>query len=187
MEKFALVTNDLQFAAANKHPDRIESVKKFLPIQIKILNQLRTLKIPIIHLQLIVSEDDPRSKGIPDEQKFTKGSNGAQILDEVYDVSDMIIEKPKDSGFFETSLDATLKELGITHLIITGMQTQICVQTTAADAYFRGFKVYVPSDAVISTRIEDTQRSLEWMGNYCAIVKTSDEIITIVKNSQINN
>lgn len=61
------------------------------------------------------------------------------------------------------------------------MQTQICVQTTGADAYFRGYKVLVPSDGVVSTRPEDTKRALEWMAGYYATVMTLDEIYQHVK------
>lgn len=182
MAKFAIITNDLQFAAANKHEERKKAVQSFLPTQIFILKQMRKLGIPVIHLQLIVSESDLRSQEVPDELKFTRGSKGAQILKEVYETSDLTVKKPKDSGFYETQLDSVLKGLGVDYIIITGMQTQICVQTTAADAYFRGYKVYVPSDAVISTRAEDTKRALEWMAGYCATVKTSEKIVNLVKN-----
>lgn len=182
MAKFAIITNDLQFAAANKHEERKKAVRSFLPTQIFLLKEMRKLGVPVIHLQLIVPESDPRSQGIPDELKFTKGSTGAQILREVYEAGDLTVEKPKDSGFYETKLDSVLKSLGVDSIIITGMQTQICVQTTAADAYFRGYKVYVPSDAVISTRAEDTKRALEWLAGYCATVKTSEEIVNLVSD-----
>src|SRR3990167_6550846 len=128
MRKFAILTNDLQFAAANKHEERKEQVAKFLPKQSEFLKKMREIGTQVFHLQLIVSEDDPRSQGIPNEQKFTKGSKGAQLLDEVLDKKDIVVEKPKDSGFFNTTLDDELKKLEITDVIITGMQTQICVQ-----------------------------------------------------------
>lgn len=181
MKKYAILTNDLQFAAANKHEERKQAVAKFLPKQAEFLKRMRDLGVQVIHLQLIVSEDDPRSQGTPDEQKFTKGSKGAQLLNVILDKTDIIVEKPKDSGFFNTSLDDTLKRLKIDEVIITGMQTQICVQTTAADAHFRGYKVLVPSDGVVSTRPEDTKRALEWLAGYCAKVMTWDEIYTHVK------
>lgn len=181
---YAVITNDLQFAAANKSEERRKQVRIFLPKQIDFLTKVRRLKIPVIHLQLVNSNDDPRGQGKPDEHKFTRGSKGVQILEEVSMSSDLIIEKPKDSGFFETKLDETLKKMGTTTIIITGMQTQICVQTTAADAYFRGYKVLVPSDCVVSTRPEDTKRSLEWMADYCAKVLPSNEIINLIKQNK---
>ncbi|MBD3280335.1 isochorismatase family protein, partial [Candidatus Dojkabacteria bacterium] len=52
---------------------------------------------------------------------------------------------------------------------------------TAADAHFRGYKILIPDDAVVSSRPEDTKRSLEWLADYCAKVIPSDEIIEIIK------
>ena len=81
-----------------------------------------------------------------------------------------------------TNLDKVLKDLKITDVIISGMQTQICVQTTAADAYFRGYNVIVPSDGVTSTRREDTDRSLDWLADYCAKILPSEEIYNMIKS-----
>lgn len=181
MIRFAVLTNDLQVAAATKHPQRQMAVSEFLPRQTLFLQRMRTFGVPIIHLQLVVGDDDPRSVGLPDMLQFRRGSVGSQILKEVYQAGDIVIEKPKDSGFFQTSLDETLRSLEASTVILTGMQTQICVQTTAADAYFRGYKVIVPSDGVISSRPEDTQQALHWMANYCATVITSDEIEDLVQ------
>jgi nicotinamidase-related amidase len=58
------------------------------------------------------------------------------------------------------------------------MQTQICVQTTAADAFFRGYNVIVPPDAVVSAREEDKTRALDWLRSYCATIIDTDELLT---------
>lgn len=181
MTRFAVLTNDLQVAAAAKHPQRQKAVSEFLPRQVAFLQRMRSFGVTIVHLQLIVGDDDPQSIDLPETLQFRRGSAGSQILKEVYEERDLIIEKPKDSGFFQTALDETLRSLGVNTVILTGMQTQICVQTTAADAYFRGYKVFVPSDGVVSSRPEDTQQALHWMANYCATVMTSDELEDLVQ------
>jgi nicotinamidase-related amidase len=182
MSKYAILTNDLQYAAANKSEERKVAVEAFLPKQLLILKEMRELNVPVIHLRLINEENDPRALAQPEDLRFTRTSRGSQILNEVLEEGDLIVEKLKDSGFFETTLDQKLKELEVDTIIITGMQTQICVQTTAADGYFRGYKILIPSDCVTSTRADDTKRSLEWMADYCATVVTSEEVIETVKN-----
>jgi nicotinamidase-related amidase len=97
----------------------------------------------------------------------------------------VIVEKNKDSGFYETDLDERLKELGVDTVAITGMQTQICVQTTAADGFFRGYNVIVPSDAVVSAREEDQTRALEWLRSYCATILTTDELVAAVAADEL--
>ena len=177
MKKYAILTNDLQYAAMNKHEERMQAVKSFLPGQIDLLKKMRDLGIPIIHLQLVKKEEEKNWH----DRLFIRGSEGGKIIKEVLEPEDIIVEKYKDSGFFETELEQKLKELGITSVIITGMQTQICVQTTAADAYFRGYEVFVPSDVVVSTQKLDTERALIWLEKYCAKVMTSEELITFIK------
>jgi nicotinamidase-related amidase len=85
--------------------------------------------------------------------------------------------KSRDRGLFETGLDEKLQELGVKTVMVTGLQTQICVQTTAADAFFRGYKVWIPEECVFSIKEEDKVRSLEWMKGYCAVVCPAAEIL----------
>jgi nicotinamidase-related amidase len=133
-----------------------------------------------VHLQLINKEDDPRAERYNGWLPVRKGTNGARIMGEFLAEGDTIVEKNKDSGFYETDLDERLKELGVDTVAITGMQTQICVQTTAADGFFRGYNVIVPSDAVVSAHTQDKERALEWLSNYCATILTTDELVAAV-------
>jgi nicotinamidase-related amidase len=184
MTGIAILTSDLQFAAANKHPARRRSVDAFLPTLIRFLDRGREVHVPVVHLQLVIPVGDRRSVGLPDELRFEKGSKGSQMLPEVLGPRDIVIEKPKDSGFFETTLDATLKSLGVETTILCGMQAQICIQTTAADAFFRGYNVVVASDGVASTVEEDMTRALAWMGGYCATIMTCAEIVAELTKEQ---
>ena len=61
--------------------------------------------------------------------------------------SDFHIPKRRYSGFFQTDLDLTLRELGVDTLIAIGCDTNICVLHTLADAYYRGYKTIVVEDA----------------------------------------
>jgi len=53
--------------------------------------------------------------------------------------SDIVIYKTRFSGFYQTDLDATLKKFGIKYLIVTGVTTSICVESTVRDAMFRDY------------------------------------------------
>jgi len=188
INKYAILTNDMQVAIANKHDKRKKAVSKFLPKLLQFLIKARELEVPIIHLQLIKPDDDPKAH-IPygPFPPLVQGTEGVEILPEVLDKEyDIVVIKPKDSGFFDTRLDEVLKKMGVTNLVICGMQTQICVQTTAADAYFRNYKVFVPTDGVGSTREEDTARSLKWLKEYCAEVIPSEEILRMISLSKNN-
>jgi len=53
--------------------------------------------------------------------------------------SEIVIYKTRFSGFYQTDLDATLKKLAIKYLIVTGVTTSICVESTVRDAMFRDY------------------------------------------------
>ena len=52
---------------------------------------------------------------------------------------DVVIYKTRFSGFYQTDLDAILKKLGVKYLIVTGVTTSICVESTVRDAMFRDY------------------------------------------------
>jgi ureidoacrylate peracid hydrolase len=62
--------------------------------------------------------------------------------------SDIVIYKTRFSGFYQTDLDAKLKQLGIKYLIVTGVTTSICVESTVRDAMFRDYLCVLLSDCM---------------------------------------
>jgi nicotinamidase-related amidase len=61
---------------------------------------------------------------------------------------DIVIYKTRFSGFYQTDLDATLKKFGIKYLIVTGVTTSICVESTVRDAMFRDYLCVILSDCM---------------------------------------
>lgn len=72
---------------------------------------------------------------------------------------DIVLEKPRWCAFQYTELEPILRNLGVKRLIVAGLQTNVCVETTVRTALMRNFVVAVPEDAV-STDGED----LHWHG-----------------------
>jgi nicotinamidase-related amidase len=185
MARCAVLTNDLQYDLVNKNETRKQAVTDFTPKMCVFLEQMREMDVPIVHLQLINREDDPLAERYDGWLPVTKGSEGARIIEDFLHEDDIVVEKNKDSGFFETDLHERLQELDVDTVAITGMQTQICVQTTAADAFFRGYGVIVPADAVVSAREEDKQRALDWLASYCATILSTDELVDAVAAGEL--
>jgi ureidoacrylate peracid hydrolase len=77
------------------------------------------------------------------------GQWGSQILDAVApQPGDIVIEKLRWDAFFGTELDSILRNLDVTKLIVAGLQTNVCVETTSRTAMMKNFEVAVPEDAV---------------------------------------
>ena|ERR1700736_4322816 len=62
--------------------------------------------------------------------------------------SDIVIYKTRFSGFYQTDLDAILKKFGIKYLIVTGVTTSICVESTVRDAMFRDYLCVLLKDCM---------------------------------------
>jgi nicotinamidase-related amidase len=79
------------------------------------------------------------------------------------DDDDYFVLKPKHSGFYSTTLDLLLIHLNAKNLILTGIAGNNCVLVTANDAYMRDYKVFVPSDCVVSNTEDENQYALTQM------------------------
>ena len=76
---------------------------------------------------------------------------------------DFIIEKRRYSGFFETDLDLTLRELGVKTVIAIGSDTNICVLHTLADAYYRNYASIVVKEATMTFLVGTQEGAFEHM------------------------
>ncbi|MGZ8916074.1 MAG: cysteine hydrolase family protein [Methylobacter sp.] len=77
--------------------------------------------------------------------------------------TDYFVLKPKNSGFYATTLELLLEYLQAKNLIITGLTTDICVLLTAADAFMRDYKIQVPCDCTASIQADDHEQALSYM------------------------
>ncbi len=75
------------------------------------------------------------------------------------------IDKRTYSGFYNTVLDDFLKYNNVKEVYIAGLVTSICVQHTAADAFFRGYKVNIIENGCADTSNEKHETAIEYMKN----------------------
>jgi len=61
---------------------------------------------------------------------------------------DIVVYKHRFSGFYQTDLDATLKQLRVIYLIVTGCTTSVCVESTVRDAMFRDYACVLLADCM---------------------------------------
>ena len=96
--------------------------------------------------------------------------------------TDYVVEKRRYSGFFQTGLLLLLNELDVDTLICCGMDTNICVKHTVADAYFNNFNIIVVEDATATFLVGDQESGLDYMKTcYAAKIIDTDEAVRLIE------
>lgn len=92
---------------------------------------------------------------------------------------DVLVRKKKYSAFFGTRLDSILKSKKIKTLVMTGVATNVCVDTTARDGFMRNYYIVLPKDCVASYSKTLHKAALENLNTNFAYVTDSKELLRV--------
>jgi nicotinamidase-related amidase len=116
---------------------------------------------------------------------LVRGEPGHDIIAELYpQAGEPVIDKPGKGAFFATDLHAILQNRGIQQLVVTGVTTEVCVNTTVREANDRGYDCLVPEDCVGSYFPEFQEMGLKMIkaqGGIFGWVSHSDKILAVLK------
>ncbi|MDA8260786.1 MAG: cysteine hydrolase [Betaproteobacteria bacterium] len=137
-----------------------------VPVIARLLATARRLGLPVIHTreahQPDLSDCPPakRQRGDcrlrigdagPMGRLLVDGEPGNAIIDALKPAPGEIeIAKPGKGAFYATPLQEILQQLGVTHLLFTGVTTEVCVQTTMREANDRGYECLLVEDGTES-------------------------------------
>lgn len=109
---------------------------------------------------------------------LTRGSHGHDIMDALRPLpGEIVLDKAGKGAFYGTDLELLLQNRGITHLIFTGVTTNVCVQSTVREAADRGYWNLVLEDGCAAITRELQQDSLEmltYQGIFAQVASTAD-------------
>lgn len=183
LQHLALVIIDMQrdfmepggFGAALGND--VQRLQTIVPALQRLLQTFRDLNLPIVHTlechRSDLSDCPPaklqRGKGSlkigdrgPMGRILVQGEPGNDIIPVLQPLpGEIVIPKPGKGAFYETALQTELKQRGITHLLITGVTTEVCVQTTMREANDRGYECLMVEDCTESYFPEFKQSTLE--------------------------
>lgn len=156
-----------------------ERAVRIVPKIQKVIHHVRENRFPVIYItDAHLPTGDREFEIWP--RHAVEDSEGARIIDEIKpETGDHSLKKRRYSGFYATGLDSLLRELDVKTVVLTGLLTNICIQHTAADAFFLGYRILVPRDCVEALSDEAQETSLRYMEEmYGAEITTSNELIT---------
>jgi len=117
---------------------------------------------------------------LADAKALVAGSWDQALIDELGATdSDFLIDKNRPSAFYGTPLESYLKGLGVEEVVVCGVTTQCCVETTVRDAAQRDFRTFVLSDAVAEWNPEQQAAALATMGMLFAHLVTTHDLATV--------
>jgi isochorismate hydrolase len=111
------------------------------------------------------------------------GSAEWQLLEELpVHAGDAIIDKTRYSAFFSTRLDERLRAQGVEDLVISGVMTNCCCETTARDAFIHDYRVFFVADATATANSELHVASLKNLAYGFAHIVETRQVCKIFKN-----
>ena len=209
IKRTALIVVDMQNAFCTKGGmfDILGTIdeakaKRVIEIDKKLIEASRRQGIKVIYLQMGYRPDLSNAGG-PESPNYWKehglvarrehperkydfltiGSWDWQIADEVKpQPGDIVVEKNRFSGFFNTDLNSILRTYNIKHLLFIGIATNICVESTIRDAFFHEYFPVLVSDGCGHAGPDFTQQATIWnVSEVFGWVTTSDDLIKALK------
>ena len=189
MSRYAVLVVDMlyEFVRGRLRSPQAESI---VPNIVRIVEKAREKKVPVIHVVDAHLPTDIEVRVIWGHHAM-KGSPEAKIIPELEPKTELefVLEKRWYSGFRDTGLDALLRDLGVSDLIVTGIATNICVLHTVADAVYHRYKVYVVKDATAAIGLIDTaerehEYALLYMNTvYKAEIVNTEDVIKMLNSA----
>jgi len=157
-----------------------EILQPILSDLLRTLDACRKAKVPVIFTQHGYQDPSKESGMLGQwwDDPMIVGTEKWKLISEIVpNREEKILRKKRYSAFYETELDGILKTLGVKDVVIAGVMTNLCCETTARDAFVRDYRVFFLVDGTATVSEDYHLATLKNLAYGFAYLKTCDTIV----------
>jgi bifunctional isochorismate lyase/aryl carrier protein len=180
-EKSALLIIDMQeyFLSPASHA-YIPSAAVILPGLKKLISLYKEKKLPVIFTLHSNTMENAKMMKKWWPKLLEEGTPYSKLPEELESYGEIRIEKHQYDAFYDTDLEEILHKKNIRQLVICGVMTNVCCETTARSAFVRGFEVFFCVDGTATYSEEHHLATIKNISYACAIPVLLDELFLIL-------
>ncbi|ACT01707.1 cysteine hydrolase family protein [Paenibacillus sp. JDR-2] len=165
----------------------VSAAGKMIPELQALLDSAREHGVPVIFLQTNHEKATDSEVWV---SRFEDGVNpichtgswGAEFFSVSPAETDIIVKKHRYSGFIHTRLESVLQTLKIETLIMTGVSTNLCVESTARDGFMRDYHIILMKDACAAFSQEEHDMTVKTVDTYFGMAASTTDVISYWKH-----
>jgi ureidoacrylate peracid hydrolase len=176
-----------QDGAYHRHDPQIfqvAGIKEMIPRLQHFLVQIREKRIPIVFCRYLI-DDRARDAGnyvkirpFLFKEGLRRDTWGGEIIDELKPMkNDFIVVKSRYSAFYNTNMEVVLRSFKAETLFFTGVATNVCVESSIRDAFFRDYQCVLVEDCCKAWNEESHLGVIKNVIHGFGMVMTADELL----------
>jgi len=203
--KSALLIVDMQYATGHRDGPLAQRMKSegltitdwrfqrihelVIPNNLRLIDTIRKASGHIIYITIGAAMPDCRDAPVHMRELFLDmknfiGSRSHEIIDELKPgPNDHIVRKTTIGAFASTGIDHLLRTLGCNALFVTGVSTNMCVETTAREAADRGYDVTIVEDACATTHKDLHHNTMRNFQRLFGKVRSTEEVMELLSHT----
>lgn len=163
---------------------KVSGTQAMIPTLKRFLGEARGKRIPVVYVKYFIDADG-RDAGLGVKARpfllkegLRRDTWGGEIVEGLEpSENDFVVEKPRYSAFYNTNMEVVLRGLKVETLFFTGVATNVCVESSIRDAFFRDYKCVLVEDCCRAWTEEAQNASIMNIIHGFGMVMTSDEVL----------
>ena len=187
IDRSALIVLDMQKYFLDKASHAfIPATLAIVPVIKKLSGGFISKQRPVIFTRHLNNAENAGQMSVWWNDLIERENRLSEIVDELAYPDAAVIEKSQYDAFYNTDLENILSEHNVNQVVVSGIMTHLCCETTSRSAFVRGFEVFFPVDATASYNRKFHEATLLNLAHGFAHPVLSKEILSAIKGDNAN-